>query len=130
MRYDSQHNFRAFRLYARKLRALHDHTTSLCKLYFPLKHQVDRELGIRSSAASLKPLLKKVRSDLLWWSQESGSPQDSGGECWFQAHKPPGPTFTGPQFRSPPRHVRTRLYFTSAEHLYSLFNLIGRRWTD
>jgi inositol hexakisphosphate/diphosphoinositol-pentakisphosphate kinase len=127
-RYDAQHNIHLYKKNTKLVKELHDFTIDLCKLYFPLKHQIDREIGIQNSIKSLLPLLKKIQNDLLWWQNEKTDSNigEMINEFCFKQHGGLNPNFLEGQIKSAWRHVRTRLYFTSSAHIYSLFNLLGK----
>lgn len=65
--------------------------------------------------------------DLVWWSSPfiKQAEQIIQDEQSFLEHKGLDPSKVGEDVKSIWRHVRTRLYFTSASHLYSLFNVIA-----
>ena len=109
------------------VRQLHDYTMDLCKLYFPLKYQLDRETGIQNSITSLNPLLQKIQNDLLWWEKEQPDTNmgDLVNEFCFRQHRGLNSNGLEGQIKTAWRHVRTRLYFTSCAHIHSLFNLFS-----
>ena len=58
------------------------------------------------------PLLDKILVDLMFWKER---PEDEG--YWKYKNPTDGDNW---------RHIRTRLYFTSASHMYSLLNILTR----
>lgn len=75
----------------------------------------------------MRNLLTKVTHDLIWWSSPfiKQAEQIIKDEQSFLEHKGLDPSKVGEDVKSLWRHVRTRLYFTSASHLYSLFNVLS-----
>lgn len=73
----------------------------------------------------IKPLLNKIFNDLLWWRNYKDLENKNVG---FEKENE---TFSGldrdkinDEINSVWRHIKTRFYFTSASHLYSLINVI------
>ena len=68
-----------------------------------------------------------MKHDLIWWNNPfiNQAQQIIKDEQSFLEHKGLDPSKVGEDVKSIWRHVRTRLYFTSASHLYSLFNVIS-----
>lgn len=63
----------------------------------------------------ISPLCDKIKQDLLWWRL----PEYRFDEDYWKYRQG-----EESDLNSPWRHVRTRLYFTSASHMYSLFNIL------
>jgi inositol hexakisphosphate/diphosphoinositol-pentakisphosphate kinase len=89
---------------------------ALADYVIPQEYGITEEEKLRIAQGIIAPLLQKIRIDLKSnltgiWSQEDDSvnklnPSYSKG------------------IQTPGRHVRTRLYFTSESHIYSLFNIL------
>lgn len=56
------------------------------------------------------PLIEKIKVDLMFWKEKS-----SEDNFWKYRNNAEIDNW---------RHIRTRLYFTSASHMYSLINLL------
>ena len=73
----------------------------------------------------ISPLFRKIKSDLLWWNTALSEKNDLAKpyqeESAYYMMKTNNEKSTMIDHW---RHIRTRLYFTSASHLYSLFNVL------
>ena len=83
------------------------------------------EIGLKI----ISPLLSKIRSDLLWWRSNLNEKRDLSRsyqeESAYYLIKQAGGKWEEEGVRNDQfNHIRTRLYFTSASHLYSLFNVV------
>lgn len=86
----------------------------------PLKK---KEIGFKI----INPLFRKIKSDLLWWTSalaeknELAKSYQEESSYYMLKNK---------DFINTWRHIRTRLYFTSASHVYSLFNVLNHSAGD
>lgn len=64
---------------------------------------------------------------MIWWNSPfiNQAEQIIQDEQSYLEHKGLDPSKIGTDVKSIWRHVRTRLYFTSASHLYTLFNVVS-----
>ena len=71
-------------------------------------------------------LLKKIKNDLIWWNKPflPQAEEMIEDELSFMSHRGLDISKMNGEVKSAWRHVRSRFYFTSASHLYSLFNVI------
>jgi len=69
----------------------------------------------------ISPLFRKIKSDLLWWTtalankNELAKPYQEESSYYMMKNKDINDFW---------KHIRTRLYFSSASHVYSLFNVL------
>lgn len=83
----------------------------------PFEYGLTTEQKIKIAKQVVAPLCEKIKEDMLWWRK----PQNMVDEDYWKYRK--NDDING-DVNSPWRHVRTRLYFTSASHMYSLFNIL------
>lgn len=74
------------------------------------------EIGIKI----ISPLFRKIKSDLLWWTTALAEKNEL-----FNTYQEESSYYMLKNNIEYWRHIRTRLYFTSASHLYSLFNVLN-----
>jgi inositol hexakisphosphate/diphosphoinositol-pentakisphosphate kinase len=74
----------------------------------------------------VSPLIKKIISDLTWWQNEKEKLDNNtlNSEIDYYLHRGLKSDNLESDIKSCWRHVRTRLYFTCASHIYSLFFLL------
>lgn len=100
----------------------------LCRVIVPMEYGVTTRDKIEVGLKIIKPLLKKIENDILWWKLDptampTSTTQNFGEERqWAKS----GLDEAGcdDRIRSSWRHIRTRLYFTSASHMYTLLNTL------
>lgn len=98
----------------------------MCRAIVPFEYGITTEEKIDVGLKIIHPLLKKVHDDLLWWlkpnSVLNGLKSADGGREWDKTGL--DQKKIGSRVRSHWRHVRSRLYFTSASHMYTLLNTL------
>lgn len=77
----------------------------------------------------ITPLLNKISHDILWWKNESSQNHPSAktkeyGEDRQWEKSGLDEAGLDDRVRSSWRHIRTRLYFTSASHMYTLLHTL------
>ena len=101
----------------------------LCRIIVPMEYGVTVNEQINIGLKILSPLLKKIEHDILWWKRESHQqiPSQTTKEYgedrqWEKS----GLDEAGldDRVRSSWRHVRSRFYFTSASHMYTLLHTL------
>ena len=100
----------------------------MCRVIVPMEYGVTTRDKIEVGLKIIKPLLKKIENDILWWKLDptampTSTTQNFGEERqWAKS----GLDEAGcdDRIRSSWRHIRTRLYFTSASHMYTLLNTL------
>ena len=124
IKYDSLHNhsyFQGTRLFeiSIKIFSISELLASFVVPYeygsSPLKKT---EIGMKI----ISPLFRKIKSDLLWWTtalankNDLSKPYQEESSYYMMKNKEVNDDFW--------KHIRTRLYFSSASHVYSLFNVL------
>jgi len=112
--YDMLHNQH---LGLRTLPELYVTARALASFVVPQEYGIDPRHKLAIGKCIASSLLAKVRRDLL-----AATSADSHE---LERVHVPNHSF-GTDVRTPKRHVRTRLYFTSESHMYSVFNVL--RW--
>ncbi|KAL1510203.1 hypothetical protein AB1Y20_006533 [Prymnesium parvum] len=116
VKFDLTHNFAALGEPA-PLVAVHEHVHHLAQLVVPLEYGSTLQDMTAIGAGTLHHLLKKFLKDTSLDDRD----QLLESEAQETVHK------LDPRHISTPyEHLKTRLYFTSESHVYSLFNLL--RW--
>lgn len=101
---------------------------SLCQVYVPLEYGLKLEKKVKLSRTVLAPLLGKIHKDLMWWKIDKTNYYDKDlieEEICYWRHRGLNVNKLKGHIRSAWRHVRTRVYFTCASHMYTLFNILG-----
>lgn len=98
----------------------------LCRIIVPMEYGITNKDKIECGRRIIKPLLDKIHHDLLWWKEPQQKMQKAKFEEAEREWDKTGldETGLGDRVRSYWRHVRTRLYFTSASHIYALLNTL------
>ena len=106
---------------------LYECSQKLALFVISAEYGLTGEEVVDSSVHIASNLLKKIKNDLVWWNSPylSQTEQIIKDEQSFLEHKGLDLSKVGEEVKSLWRHVRTRLYFTSASHLHSLYNVIS-----
>ena len=108
----------------------------LADFVMPLEYGIKLEEKIKIGIKFIKPLLSKIYNDLLWSNQETTFKRNSVlGNLDIknlQSLESKEKTYFGldeekldkTEIKSAWRHIKTRFYFTSQSHLYSLLNTL------
>lgn len=98
----------------------------LSEFLMPQEYGITLNSKIKIGMMIIKPLLNKICNDLLWWIDRndddlniSGFEKENDNFSGLDANK-----LKNNEIKSLWRHLKTRFYFTSASHLYSLINVI------
>jgi inositol-hexakisphosphate/diphosphoinositol-pentakisphosphate 1-kinase len=78
----------------------------------PNEYGINDEERVQVATDICLPLLEKILVDLMFWKEMT---EEYG--YWKYKNPTEGEDW---------RHIRTRLYFTSASHMYSLLNILTR----
>ena len=141
VKYDIIHNKLIINEVAYQLFAL---IKNLAYFVMPLEYGIKIQEKIDIGIQFIKPLIKKIRNDLLWWSDS----QPSENHDYLSLHKQERSSiefdnkndgidlkehsYSGlnrnmldkGEIKSSWRHIKTRFYFTSQSHLYTLLNTL------
>ena len=98
---------------------LFDEISLLAYFVMPFEYGITREEKINIGLKIIKPLLNKIRSDLIDINSCSYSKEDKNWSG-LDATK-----MNENEIKTPSRHVKSRFYFTCASHMYALINIIG-----
>ncbi len=95
----------------------------------PLEFGLTIQQKVTVAAKETKKLLKKITRDLLWWEQGhtqtlAVTKEFSAEQASWSSNRLDASMSSG-LVNSAWRHVRTRLYFASASHLYAIFNVLN-----
>ena len=100
----------------------------LCRVLVPMEYGVTENDKMDVGLKIISPLLRKIEHDILWWKKDSNqrsssTTKDFGEERQWEKS---GLDEAGldDRVRSSWRHIRTRLYFTSASHMYTLLHAL------
>ena len=107
----------------------------LADFVMPLEYGIKLEEKIKIGIKFIKPLLSKIYNDLLWSNQEIIQRNNVLGNLDMknlQSLESKERTYFGldkekldkTEIKSAWRHIKTRFYFTSQSHLYSLLNTL------
>ena len=114
---------------------------SLANFVMPLEYGITIDEKVKIGLRVIGRLLNKIHNDLLWWFHSNNNPNNN----YYAVNNPnntndknnikefeyENESYSGldrgklnNDIKSAWRHVKTRFYFTSASHLYSLINTI------
>lgn len=132
IRYDMIHNYQYFGTMADGIGfKIYESVETLARFLTPFEYGLEKKKKFDIGMTIIEPLFKKIKSDLLWWNTPVAQSKENYREesdYWMirdvNREKFEDIMDANQIIKSKWRHVRTRLYFTSASHLYSLFNVI------
>jgi len=92
----------------------------------PFEYGITNQQKLRIGLKITYHLINKIHHDLVWWSDKQKRILDFQDENqdWNKKGLDPNKFDPDNKIKSHWRHVRTRLYFTSASHMYTLLNVI------
>ena len=104
---------------------LFEEVSLLANFVMPFEYGITRDEKINIGLKIIKPLLKKMYSDLVNINSTSYSKSDNmenEDKNWsgLDATK-----VNENEIKTPERHIKSRFYFTCASHMYALLNIIG-----
>jgi inositol hexakisphosphate/diphosphoinositol-pentakisphosphate kinase len=101
----------------------------LANFVMPLEYGITVEEKVKIGIKVIGTLLNKIHNDLLWWVYPNNNNTNYYGNVKDFEYE--NESYSGldrgklnNDIKSAWRHVKTRFYFTSASHLYSLINTI------
>lgn len=112
VKHDLLHNLHT--LQYPRLEELYMYAKALADIVIPQEYGMTRDEKMKISLGICSPLLRKIRSDL-----QRNQSEDEDSETVNRLN----PEYTA-GVKSPGRHVRTRLYFTSESHIQSLLTIL------
>lgn len=100
----------------------------------PCEYGLNRAQKVKIGISITKKLLEKIHGDLVWWKNQyvmnllqpivnSNKEFQYENRQWHDQGLDKQ-SLTADMIKSHWRYVRTRLYFTSASHMYSLLNVV------
>jgi len=128
IRYDILHSKQFVEINKETCKELLNCVGKLAKFIIPAEFGLTPKEKVTIGLEIVSNLLHKIKHDLIWWNTPfiSKAQQVIKDEQCFLEHRGLNVAkLIGDEIKSTWRHVRTRLYFTSASHLYTLFNVIS-----
>ena len=99
---------------------LFDEVSLLANFVMPLEYGITKEEKINIGLKIIKPLLKKMYSDLNIDNNNNTIHKEDKNWSGLDTTK-----VNDNEIKSLKRHVKSRFYFTCASHMYALLNIIG-----
>lgn len=114
--YDVKNNLKVLeKLYPQYNRLL-ELAQMLAEFVVPNEYGVERHTRLKTAELMITPLCKKILVDLMFWKDNKFQEEEQ-----YWKYRLGQDTLQDKQWR----HVRTRLYFTSSSHIYSLYNILA-----
>ena len=110
---------------------LFDEVSLLANFVMPLEYGITKEEKINIGLKIIKPLLKKIHSDLSIILQPNKGVNDINSNEQKEDKNWSGldmAKVNDNEIKSLKRHVKSRFYFTCASHMYALLNIIGNEY--
>ena len=110
---------------------LFDEISLLANFVMPLEYGITKEEKINIGLKIIKPLLKKIHSDLNVILQPNKENNDTNSKSQKEDKNWSGldtAKVNDNEIKSLKRHVKSRFYFTCASHMYALLNIIGNEY--
>ena len=104
---------------------LFDEISLLANFVMPFEYGITRDEKINIGLKVIKPLLKKILSDLIDINSSSYSNSEKKNEEDNNWSGLDATKMNENEIKTPERHVKSRFYFTCASHMYTLLNIIG-----
>ena len=105
---------------------LFDVVSLLANFVMPLEYGITKEQKIKIGLKIIKPLLKKMYSDLSIFlepnQEKERNTEQKEDKNWSGLDTT---KINDNEIKSLKRHVKSRFYFTCASHMYALLNIIG-----
>ena len=102
---------------------LYDEVSLLANFVMPFEYGITKEEKINIGLKIIKPLLKKMYSDLNFiFTNKETNPGQKEDKNWSGLDTA---KVNDNEIKSLKRHVKSRFYFTCASHMYALLNIIG-----
>lgn len=133
IRYDMIHNYQYFGTMADNIGfKIYESAEVLARFLTPSEYGITKQRKFDIGMTVIEPLFTKIKSDLVWWNTPLAQSKENYREesdYWMIRNNGKKENLDdlkdhSQKIKSKWRHVRTRLYFTSASHLYSMFNVI------
>ena len=121
IKYDITHNKIILNQDAYKLYELID---QLANFTMPLEYGITLEEKLDIGTKIIGPILSKIYRDLIWWNYNNPyfPKNNNNDENSFSGLDQSSLELN--EIKSAWRHVKSRIYFTCASHMYSLLNLL------
>jgi hypothetical protein len=97
----------------------------------PLEYGITKDEKVNIGLKIIKPLLKKIHSDLNVILQPNKENNDKNSKSQKEDKNWSGldtAKVNDNEIKSLKRHVKSRFYFTCASHMYALLNIIGNEY--
>ena len=123
LNYDILHNLKMLKQLNCDYKSFKKLIKKISEFYIQFEYGLTKKNKLELAEDIISPLLKKIISDLTWWNSEREKLDKStlNKELNYYIHRGLKSDGLESDIKSAWRHIRTRLYFTCASHIYSLF---------